>query len=99
VAHTEIAHHSLITFTCSQTRKDPDKQVVILQQLVELTTEDGIPNTLGKLIDLVLGTTSVTRVVMHGIEPPLETPLQWLCEHFVYPDNFLHITVATPSAQ
>jgi autophagy-related protein 5 len=31
------------------------------------------------------------RFVIHGIEPPLDTPLQWLSEHLSYPDNFLHI--------
>lgn len=33
------------------------------------------------------------RIITHGIEMPLETPLQWLSEHFSYPDNFLHIVV------
>lgn len=31
------------------------------------------------------------RIVIHGVEPPLHTPVQWLSEHFSYPDNFLHI--------
>lgn len=77
-----------------QVRTDPDVPVTILQQLVELTTEDGIPNTLGQMVDTVLGSGDNRRVVMHGVQPPLETPLQWLCEHFVYPDNFLHIIVS-----
>ena len=68
----------------------------ILQQLVDLTTDDGIPNTLGDLLDTVLGCAPRGKVVMHGTEPPLDTPLQWLCEHYVYPDNFLHITVLAP---
>ncbi|MBN3319326.1 ATG5 protein, partial [Atractosteus spatula] len=33
------------------------------------------------------------QVVIHGIEPMLETPVQWLSEHLSYPDNFLHISV------
>ena len=33
------------------------------------------------------------RIILHGIDAPLETPLQWLSEHFSYPDNFLHIVV------
>lgn len=33
------------------------------------------------------------QVVIHGIEPMLETPVQWLSEHMSYPDNFLHISV------
>ncbi len=28
-----------------------------------------------------------------GIEPHLDTPLQWMAEHLSYPDNFLHIIV------
>lgn len=31
------------------------------------------------------------RFMSHGIEIPFDTPLQWLSEHFSYPDNFLHI--------
>lgn len=33
------------------------------------------------------------RIVLHGVEPPLDTPLQWLSEHMSYPDNFLHLSV------
>ena len=28
-----------------------------------------------------------------GIEPDIDTPLQWMAEHLSYPDNFLHVTV------
>ena len=31
------------------------------------------------------------KVVLHGISPPPDTPLQWLSEHLSYPDNFLHV--------
>jgi len=31
------------------------------------------------------------RVIIHGVQPPLHTPIQWLSEYFSYPDNFLHI--------
>ncbi|CAM4925853.1 unnamed protein product [Rotaria socialis] len=31
------------------------------------------------------------RVIIHGIQPSLQSPVQWLSEHFSYPDNFLHI--------
>ncbi|KAF3692413.1 Autophagy protein 5 APG5-like [Channa argus] len=33
------------------------------------------------------------QVVIHGIEPLLETPLQWISEHLSHPDNFLHICI------
>ena len=26
-----------------------------------------------------------------GIQPDLDTPLQWMAEHLSYPDNFLHV--------
>lgn len=39
-----------------------------------------------------------TQVMIHGIEPMLETPIQWLSEHMSYPDNFLHISVIPLSA-
>jgi autophagy-related protein 5 len=31
------------------------------------------------------------QVIIHGVQPPLHTPIQWLSEYFSYPDNFLHI--------
>lgn len=31
------------------------------------------------------------QVIIHGIQPSLQAPVQWLSEHFSYPDNFLHI--------
>lgn len=35
------------------------------------------------------------RFKSHGVEIPFDTPLQWLSEHFSYPDNFLHICAVT----
>lgn len=35
------------------------------------------------------------KVIIHGIQPSLETPLQWLCVNCSHPDNFLYITVIT----
>ena len=35
------------------------------------------------------------QVVIHGVQPSLDTSLQWLSRHFSYPDNFLHIVVLT----
>jgi hypothetical protein len=34
------------------------------------------------------------RVLVHGISPPLSTPLQWMAEHMCHPDHFVHIIVA-----
>lgn len=33
------------------------------------------------------------RVVIQGIEPPPETPVHWISEHFSHPDNFLYIVI------
>lgn len=54
--------------------------------------------TFGHLLSSVLRTPtealpSKYRFVVHGIEPSLETPLQWMSEHFSYLDNFLHIAL------
>ena len=31
--------------------------------------------------------------LIHGVEVPTVSPLQWLSEHFSYPDNFLYVCV------
>ena len=36
-------------------------------------------------------TESSIAAVIHGVEVPLATPLQWLSEHLCYPDNFVHL--------
>eukprot|EP00040_Diaphanoeca_grandis_P005592 m.33570 g.33570 ORF g.33570 m.33570 type:complete len:287 (-) comp16840_c0_seq1:288-1148(-) len=77
----------------SKTLEDSHKPVKILQEPHPLTTVEGVPETLGGLIETLLGNVKPHKVVTHGLEAPLVTPLQWLCEHCAYPDNFLHITV------
>ena len=37
------------------------------------------------------------RVIIHGIETSLDTPVQWLSEHLSHPDNFLHICLLPKS--
>ena len=41
---------------------------------------------------------TTSRVVVQGLEPPLETPIQWLSEHLSHLDNFLHIVVRERSS-
>uniref|UniRef100_A0A914X3Q0 Autophagy protein 5 n=1 Tax=Plectus sambesii TaxID=2011161 RepID=A0A914X3Q0_9BILA len=36
---------------------------------------------------------SSSRVVSHGVEVPLDTPVIWLAENLAYPDNFVHISI------
>ena len=35
--------------------------------------------------------------IVHGITPPLDTPLAWLAYHCAHPDNFLYIVLAKSS--
>ena len=35
----------------------------------------------------------VKCILVQGVTPPLDTPIQWMSEHLSYPDNFLHICV------
>ncbi|EGD81149.1 hypothetical protein PTSG_11188 [Salpingoeca rosetta] len=36
-------------------------------------------------------------VIVQGVEPPLDTPLQWLAAHMSHADNFCHVIVRLPS--
>lgn len=71
-----------------------------VQKLFRPVASDGSPNTLGDLVKEVYPAALPSedgeknyQVMIHGIEPMLETPLQWLSEYFSYPDNFLHISI------
>ncbi|KAH0622188.1 hypothetical protein JD844_024280 [Phrynosoma platyrhinos] len=71
-----------------------------IQKLFRPVAADGQPHTLGDLLKDVCPAAinsedgeKKTQVVIHGIEPMLETPIQWLSEHMSYPDNFLHISI------
>jgi len=62
----------------------------ILQRLVTPGTNDQ-PYTIGQFQqDLGL---EDYRLVIQGICPSGDTPLQWLAIHLAYPDNFLHVAV------
>ncbi|XP_073727866.1 autophagy protein 5 isoform X1 [Misgurnus anguillicaudatus] len=71
-----------------------------IQKLFRPVSPEGHPLTLGDLLkDLLPAAICVEdepkryQVMIHGIEPLLETPIQWLSEHLSHPDNFLHISV------
>ena len=67
-----------------------------LQRPISPCSEDGQRRTLGDLLtELAPELTGAARLIVHGIEPPLETPLLWLSQHFSYADNFLHIVALT----
>ena len=67
-----------------------------IQRLIKPNQETGQNTTLKDLIKLIFPDSfndsdeCSLRIIIHGIEPPFETPLQWLSEHLSYPDNFLH---------
>nr|CAD7394027.1 unnamed protein product [Timema cristinae] len=64
-----------------------------VQRLVRPVTEEGHRKTLKDLVHEVFPEETEARVITHGIEPPCETPLQWMSEHLSYPDNFLHLCI------
>ncbi|KAI2810825.1 autophagy protein 5 [Blomia tropicalis] len=70
---------------------------IFVQKLIRPKTETGEYAQLGHLVAQVMREdveklSKKYRFVIHGIEPPLNTPLQWLSEHLSYLDNFLHIS-------
>lgn len=68
------------------------EEETFLQRLIKPLTEEGQRKTLLNLLEEVYPNEKV-RVTTHGIEPPLDTPLQWMSEHLSYPDNFLHLSI------
>ncbi|KAI7686430.1 hypothetical protein SSS_03972 [Sarcoptes scabiei] len=71
---------------------------ILIQKLVKPLLETGELATYRHLIDQVLGQEYLInqqkyRFILHGIQPELDTPLQWMSEHLSYSDNFLHIVV------
>lgn len=63
------------------------------QKLVKPITEDGQKKTLQNLLEEMFPDKTDIQVKIHGINPPMDTPLQWLSEHLSYPDNFLHLCI------
>ncbi|XP_065916844.1 autophagy protein 5-like [Dysidea avara] len=68
-----------------------------VQRLMSAVQTEGGPEvTLRELIQQYCPLTlSNGRVIIHGVQPSLDTSLQWLSRHFSYPDNFLHVVVLT----
>ncbi|CAL4188685.1 unnamed protein product, partial [Meganyctiphanes norvegica] len=64
-----------------------------MQCLIRPVSDDGHKLTLTDLLKEVFSEESIEkdRIIIQGIEPPMDTPLQWLSEHLSHPDNFLHI--------
>ncbi|ESO88917.1 hypothetical protein LOTGIDRAFT_203132 [Lottia gigantea] len=72
-----------------------------IQKLFKPVSDDGEVQTLRDLLktfdndELCFNPdiSSEKILLIQGIQPPLETPILWLSEHFSYPDNFLHICI------
>uniref|UniRef100_A0A8C4GT74 Autophagy protein 5 n=1 Tax=Dicentrarchus labrax TaxID=13489 RepID=A0A8C4GT74_DICLA len=90
---TEEGGFRYIPFRIYQTMSDRP----FIQKLFRPVSPEGNVHTLGDLLKEILIKIICEQkryqVVIHGIEPLLETPLQWLSEHLSHPDNFLHICV------
>ncbi|MEQ2290212.1 hypothetical protein AMECASPLE_001156 [Ameca splendens] len=87
---------SLLRPICAETLSNRP----FIQKLFRPVSPEGSAHTLGDLLkemypDALTNDGELKRyqVLIHGIEPLLETPLQWLSEHLSHPDNFLHICV------
>lgn len=70
-----------------------------VQCLVRPTKSNGEPTVLEDLLSTAVPELTISenqikfKVKIHGIEPPLDTPIQWMSEHMSYPDNFLHLCI------
>jgi len=61
----------------------------VQQKLIKPVSDNDVAVTFGDLTALYPS----SKLILQGIEPGPETPVQWLSEHLSYPDNFLHIAV------
>lgn len=70
----------------------------MIQQLIKPVQEDGAMKTLNDVLNQVFPDSFENdkckyKIIVHGLQPPLETPIHWLSEHLSYPDNFLHLSL------
>ncbi|XP_075676868.1 autophagy protein 5 isoform X2 [Dermatophagoides pteronyssinus] len=70
---------------------------LLIQKLIKPILDSGDPATYRDLIIQVLGDEYLNNdkynLIVHGIQPEMDTPLQWMSEHLSYLDNFLHIVI------
>lgn len=70
----------------------------MVQRLIKPTQENGEMCRLSDVLaqafpDAFENEKCKFKIVIHGLQPPLETPIHWLSEHLSYPDNFLHLSL------
>ncbi|XP_076258968.1 autophagy protein 5 [Rhynchophorus ferrugineus] len=82
----ESEHFKYIPFRCYL--EDGYKQ-----KLIRPVTDEGKRKTLQDLLKEMFPEKTMVNVKIHGMTPPLDTPLQWMSEHLSYPDNFLHLCI------
>jgi len=78
-----------------------------IQQPVSPESSDGKKHTLESLLktivpglafDLETGKQNEVEILIQGINPPLDTPLMWLCDNLCFADQFLYITLVSRSS-
>lgn len=63
----------------------------MIEKEVSPTVEDILKKTIPELsTEEALATISI---IIHGVELPLDTPMNWAYENLSFADNFLHIAV------
>lgn len=82
----------------------PDSAPVVQEPLPPLDVATTQPHTLGSALHALLPELfpSTTRTllaypVLHGIIPPLDSPILWLSQNLAYPDGCLHIVINVQS--
>lgn len=99
---TSFKHIPFRLYYCPQQKQQQggnnnssSSSTVYVQKLVKPVLEGATPATLRDLVHQTLGeeVLSKAKFIQHGVETPLDTPLQWMSEHLSYPDNFVHIYV------
>nr|AWD06774.1 Atg5 [Dugesia japonica] len=85
-------------FKCIPCRVYLPDRIGFVQKLIKSMHDNGDQYVLSDLIailELPLDNVTNYKFIIHGIDVPSNSPLQWLSENFSYPDNFLHILVKT----
>lgn len=88
--------HSLSPIQLKTTTDDQRELTEVVQEPFPILDKEGVCWTLGDLMQYLFGERYVadrSRVLIHGISPPSDTPLQWLARHLCHADNFCHLVV------
>jgi len=67
-----------------------EKQSVVQKLVKPISENTGDSLTFGDLKEMFYPTSTL---IIQGLQPSPETPVEWMSKHLSYPDNFLHIAV------